>query len=75
MNADSLVRTGRIWQEYQRVVVEQDARAWSAKRVHRVMAPRESIPTGSRFEVAMPSAIWDISAKAGRHQPPEIQTS
>jgi hypothetical protein len=35
MSADFLVQEGRIWHEYQRVVVNEGAREWNTQRVNR----------------------------------------
>jgi hypothetical protein len=43
MSADFLVQEGRIWHEYQRVVVNEGARGWNTQRVSRMTRPAERV--------------------------------
>ena len=45
MSMDFLVRHGRVWYEYQRVVVNEGARGWNTQWVNRMTAPCGSIST------------------------------
>jgi hypothetical protein len=55
--ADFVVRSGRIWHAYQRVVVELDGRAWNAQqgcRRARAVAAESRYVTLRMAEVAVP---------------------
>jgi hypothetical protein len=47
MGVDSLVPAGRIWHEFQHVVVDAGARGWNTQRVKRMMVRFWSISTAA----------------------------